>query len=96
VPDRACRNDDECGDGFCDRGRCAPFWVEYPEYGQTCHAPGTADTCGGLLCVEGRCRSCVSDVECRKQPGDETCARWGAPEGFPGRKCGHWISGGLP
>jgi hypothetical protein len=26
---RGCKKDDECGDGFCDRGRCAAIWT-YP------------------------------------------------------------------
>src|SRR5689334_5064863 len=34
VPDRACSDDSECGDGFCDRGRCAPIWEDW--YGQRC------------------------------------------------------------
>src|SRR5262245_32043777 len=26
VPERRCTKDNECGDGFCDRERCAPLW----------------------------------------------------------------------
>jgi hypothetical protein len=95
VPDRACRKDRECGKGFCDRGRCAPLWIGYPEYGQTCEASAPADACRGFLCLEGRCRSCVSDAECPKQALGDTCDRFGVPE-FPGRNCGQWVSSGLP
>jgi hypothetical protein len=36
VPDRRCTKDDECGDGFCDRDRCAPFWTCDARYGMQC------------------------------------------------------------
>jgi hypothetical protein len=81
VPDRGCANDSECGDGFCDRGTCAPIWTWTQIYGQRCDAlhfyhpetcPSTAagprcdlmPSCGGYLCLDGRCRSCVSHDEC--------------------------------
>jgi hypothetical protein len=66
VPDRACAKDEECGDGFCDRDRCAPIWTYTGRYGQRCDA---SDPCGGQFCLEGRCRSCVSDAECVKETG---------------------------
>jgi hypothetical protein len=59
VPDRACREDRECGDGFCDRGRCAPIWED--RYGQRCTM---TCQCGPFLCLEGRCRSCLHHTEC--------------------------------
>lgn len=61
VPDRACGDDSECGDGFCDRGRCAPIWEDW--YGQRCTQ---TCQCGSFLCLEGRCRSCLYHAECGK------------------------------
>jgi hypothetical protein len=55
----SCKKDDECGDGFCDRGRCAAIWTYGGQYGQPCEG-----NYGGLLCIDGRFRSCVSDAEC--------------------------------
>jgi hypothetical protein len=65
VPDQACSDDLECGDGFCDRGRCAPIWED--RYGQKCDA---ACPCAPYLCLEGRCRSCLHHAEC----GGDVCA----------------------
>jgi hypothetical protein len=62
VPKRRCTNDDECGDGFCDRGRCAAIWTYRPRYGQRCEWDRQ---CGVFLCIDGRCRSCESDAECK-------------------------------
>jgi hypothetical protein len=59
VPDRACSEESECGDGFCDRGRCAPIWEEI--YGQRCTM---ACQCQPFLCIEGRCSSCLSHADC--------------------------------
>lgn len=61
VPDRRCMKDDECGDGFCDRNRCAPIWTCGAWYGMRCEKN---DHCGSRPCIDGRCRSCVSDAEC--------------------------------
>jgi hypothetical protein len=61
VPERRCTKDDECGDGFCDRGRCAAIWTYRERYGQRCEGD---DGCRSYLCVDERCRSCVSDEEC--------------------------------
>jgi hypothetical protein len=61
VPDRRCTKDDECGDGFCDRARCAPLWTCDARYGMRCEKD---DHCGIRPCIDGRCRSCVSDAEC--------------------------------
>jgi hypothetical protein len=60
-PKRRCTKDDECGDGFCDRGGCAPIWSCHSAYGQQCQA--NID-CHRRPCVHGRCRSCVSNAEC--------------------------------
>jgi hypothetical protein len=59
VSDRVCREDSECGDGFCDRGRCAPIWED--TYGQRCTMNCQ---CGSFLCLWGRCRSCLHHAEC--------------------------------
>jgi hypothetical protein len=63
VPKRSCTKDDECGDGFCDRGRCAAIWTYHEQYGQRCEWDRW---CGGYLCIDGRCQSCVSDEECAR------------------------------
>jgi hypothetical protein len=73
VPERSCTKDDECGDGFCDRRRCAAIWTHYERYGQRCESDGW---CSGYLCIDGRCRSCVSDEECTRTSSwqnDPTC-----------------------
>jgi hypothetical protein len=75
VPERDCTNDGECGDGYCDRGRCAAIWTCGERFGQRCVNGEVARNpqlvnhrCPGL-CLEGRCRSCVSDEECVKDRG---------------------------
>jgi hypothetical protein len=79
VPNQACANDNECGDGFCDRGQCAAIWNR--GYGHKCDA---ATKC---LCIDGRCRSCASDEECQKTFGAEfRCGPSGGSS--PGRNCG--------
>ena len=72
VPDRACSEDEECGDGFCDRGRCAPIWENW--YGQRC---ATACQCGPFVCLEGRCRSCLHHAECVNPHGGNVCGNDG-------------------
>ena len=62
VPDRACTEESECGDGFCDRGRCAPIWEEI--YGQRCTM---ACQCQPFLCIEGRCSSCLRHADCGRR-----------------------------
>jgi hypothetical protein len=84
VPDRRCKKDDECGDGFCDRDRCAPFWTCEAWYGMQCEKD---DHCGIRPCINGRCRSCVSDAECAwiRDEEDPICI---ADHYVPGsRKC---------
>ncbi len=68
VPKSACTKDDECGDGFCDRGHCAAIWTGDVSYGQRCRS--NAD-CIVFLCLEGRCRSCVSTAECIDEPDNQ-------------------------
>jgi len=62
VPKRDCTSDGECGDGFCDRGRCAAIWTWSTPYGQRCE---NDQRCGYIPCIDGRCRSCVSVAECK-------------------------------
>jgi hypothetical protein len=61
VPQRRCTKDDQCGDGFCDRDRCAPLFSCRALYSRACERN---DHCAGYLCIDGRCRSCTSDEEC--------------------------------
>jgi hypothetical protein len=75
VPERDCSEDSECGDGHCDRGRCRAIWTCDDRYGQRCIDDQTAPSarfeerfCRGI-CIDGRCRSCVSDQECIDKPG---------------------------
>lgn len=68
VPERACTKDQECGDGFCDRGRCAAIWTSAGLHGQRCTSSAR---CVSYLCLDGRCRSCVSDAECIDGPDNQ-------------------------
>ena len=64
VPDQTCSKDDECGDGFCDRGRCNAIWTCRVRSGMPCI---THEHCLGSsigLCIDGRCRSCKTHDEC--------------------------------
>ena len=97
VPDRDCTKDRECGDGFCDRGRCAAIWTCWARYGQHCIDGRVAPNpdpykvrCAGM-CLEGRCRSCVSDEECV-----EVLGSWGAgwAESAKDAKCTEPPAGG--
>ena len=84
VPKRACTQDEQCGDGFCDRGRCAAIWSGSMSFGQRC---GGDIGCGGYLCLEDRCRSCVADDECKEKIGVQD-PRCGPSPWIPGaQKC---------
>ena len=93
VPKRSCKKDDQCGDGFCDRGRCAAVWTYIAQYGQPCE--GTPNG-GSRPCIDGRHRSCVSDAECAWSPlQDPKCV----PDPFfdpGGRECGGTLPSILP
>jgi hypothetical protein len=94
VPKRRCTNDGQCGDGFCDQGRCVARWTcGIVEYGEPCNG----QHCLTRPCIDGRCRSCTpkSGCEWRTQEqgeGDITCmededipgARLCGPSGEPG------------
>jgi hypothetical protein len=91
AAERGCKADQDCPSGFCDRGVCqAPSGI----YGRPCQAAprgpdGLRDSmlsvCGAYLCVDGRCRSCSSDAECRSEVGSPKCYKL---EGEPGMRCG--------
>ena len=72
VPNRACTFDNECGDGFCDRDHCAAIWTCGQRHGQRCEK----DMQCGVVCVDGRCRSCTLDAECVNvlQRSDAECS----------------------
>ena len=94
VPERDCTSDDECGDGFCDRGRCVAIWTCRHRYGQHCVNGKTAPSRGGAsegcygLCLEGRCRSCESDAECAKEYGSPDVGCNSGRERSGARRCG--------
>ena len=64
VPDQACSKDDECGDGFCDRGRCNAIWTCRVRAGMPCKEHSHCEGSVAGVCIDGRCRSCTSDAEC--------------------------------
>lgn len=86
-----CSIDQNCASGFCDDGRCA---LPKGPFGASCTpAPRTPDgisdgklhACGAYVCIEGRCRSCTSDTQCREELGAPRCT---AIADTPGRRCG--------
>lgn len=88
---QSCSLDGSCLSGFCDAGQCAE---PSGPFGAVCTpAPRTSDglrdgklnVCGAYLCLNGRCRSCVSDTQCKEEYGAPRC-RSLAP--YPGRRCG--------
>lgn len=87
VPDIDCTKHNECGDGFCDRGHCNAIWICEFRAGLRCEVN---EHCLHLLCIEGRCQSCMSDDECRKKYGTEdTNVVCGLPTRPPNhRMCG--------
>jgi hypothetical protein len=72
----ACIRDGDCRSLFCDRNVCVELYGR-GNFGRGCtlvaestpaerRARATAaEGCGGYLCWDGRCRSCLSDTECR-------------------------------
>jgi len=88
VPERACTKDSECGDGFCDRDHCAAIWTCDAHYGQRCYGPRSerSGLCNGL-CLEGRCRTCLSDDECVTARGNGYMCN-PSQDTIGGRHCG--------
>jgi hypothetical protein len=92
VPERDCTSDDECGDGFCDRGRCSAIWTCVERHGQRCIDGEVYPIRGGprrcnALCIESRCRSCVSDEECVQVLGDPSAKCGLSGYGSKSRRC---------
>jgi len=91
-----CRADDHCKSGLCDRGVCTDIGGQRnQDHGEPCE-PGPSfadrrgrwleDSCGGgYICLDGRCRSCISNSECIYWEGGGTCDY---DPGFPGKRCG--------
>jgi hypothetical protein len=88
VPARACTEDSECGDGYCDRDHCAAIWTCSQHYGQRCYGPRSerSGLCSGL-CLEGRCRTCLSDDECVRELGSRGAVCNRSPDTSGGRAC---------
>jgi len=88
VPERACTDDSECGDGFCDRDHCAAIWTCRQRYGQRCYGSRREKSgwCYGL-CLDGRCRTCLSDDECVKKLENAYATCNPQPERDGGRVC---------
>jgi hypothetical protein len=80
VPNKDCTKDNECGDGFCDRGHCGAIVTCTWRMGQRCKAN---NQCPGL-CIDGRCRSCVSNAECASKYGRAITECDPAPPGLTG------------
>ncbi len=91
VPKRSCTKDDECGDGFCDRGQCAAIWTGGESYGQKC---GRDEPCAAVyLCIDSRCRSCVADTECVDEPDNQN-PRCSSDPFVPGARGCRGVAGG--
>ena len=93
VTGEACAQDAYCLSGFCDLGMCTELFGPL-HYGFECtpDPPGAPPgRCGAYLCVEGRCRSCESDAQCRSLRGAPTCAFFEADR--PGKQCGRIVEG---
>ena len=96
VPKRRCTKDGQCGDGFCDRGRCAAIRSCRMDYGWSCE---TQDDCSVRPCIDGRCRSCASEAECDWRRGriGESEVKCRGDSYVPGaRECLGWIGSLLP
>lgn len=66
VPHDECANDGDCGDGYCDRGHCDVIRTCGHFDGLPCDADGQ---CTGI-CLEGRCRGCLSNAECASRSSE--------------------------
>jgi hypothetical protein len=94
LPNRsACKADDQCESGLCDRDICMDIGgLRNGNFGRACEplkpfAQRTSrpeDECGGYICLDGRCRSCVSDAECTYWKGGGKCEH---NIGRPGNSC---------
>jgi len=96
-----CNTDKECLGGFCDRDGSCQVTPASSRYGTACErAPelpsgrinGDFNTCGPYLCIDGRCRSCLTDMECFVELGSPQCGSLPDPR-FRGTSCGIYVSG---
>jgi hypothetical protein len=89
----SCVMDSDClAEEFCDRHVCAK--VGDVRYGVECAGPPfighlgipltILDECSSLMCLDGRCRSCLSAKECYDSVGHHACY----PENEFGNRCG--------
>lgn len=68
----SCSEDSDCASGqFCDRGLACVAFQGGKVRGNACGEAGVVDLrtdpCGAFyVCVEGYCRSCLEDNECRE------------------------------
>jgi hypothetical protein len=78
-----CTRDADCRSWFCDRNICVDVFKDHWR-GHECEPPpkGTRPRatshspkhkCGRFLCLDGRCRSCTSDVDCKSYYGGGEC-----------------------
>jgi hypothetical protein len=96
-----CVGDTDCSSGFCDGDTCAEAG-QSETFGRSCgpipvdentgEPYWRLDVCGSYLCKDGRCRSCVSDEECKAKVSGLTVSRvtCGVEPGRPGRSCGDY------
>jgi len=92
ASEKGCTADAQCPQDFCDRSTCqVPLGV----YGRACKPvprtpegprDGKLNVCGAYLSLDGRCRSCQSDEQCRSELGAPRCSKL---EGEPGFRCGN-------
>lgn len=88
-----CTADDNCQSGFCDLGTCKEIDGQYGAYCSP--APRTAEgyrdgklnTCGAYICIDHRCRSCLSDEQCLQEYGASKCQSHALR---PGHRCGNY------
>ena len=95
VPKRTCTKDSQCGDGFCDLGRCATLWTCGERHGFSCE---NNDQCHFYPCIDGRCRSCAAVADCAwRQPMKNESDVMCRPSSLPGaRMCMGTIGSGMP
>ena len=94
ASEKGCSDDSQCPQGFCDSsGECSVI-DDSSRFGTVCRrAPvlpsglvdGKFNACGPYPCVDGRCRSCRSDLDCQLEYGSPQCRRI---PGRPGNRCG--------
>jgi len=88
-----CKADNHCESLLCDRGVCTDIGgPRNGHHGEACkplppfarRSGNPDDPCGGYICLDGSCRSCVADAECTYWKGGGTCDYH---PGLPGQSC---------